>query len=94
MSGDVRVDRVEVNLESLSVAEAQVVAAALPGALAGQMALWPLPLPRLGRAAPPPDNALSALADEIAAQILELIALQAERNGTADSETDEDAPWH
>ncbi|MGZ5205596.1 MAG: hypothetical protein ACXWIZ_11955 [Caldimonas sp.] len=87
MSGEVRIDRIELDLEALSAAEAQVVADALPGALAGQMALWPLPQPRSVGRLDRGDMDLDAIAEEIAARILEIIAVERQRN-------DEDASWH
>ena len=87
MSDDIRSDRIELELESLSDAQAQRVAAALAGALAGQIAAWPPASPRdagrLGRG----DLDLDAIAEQVAARIFEMIAVERERN-------DEDASWH
>ena len=86
MSDDVRIDRIEVELESLGAAQAEIVAAAISGALAGQLLSWPLPMsqPQLqpqsddGSVAERPD--WDAIAAEIAARILETLAVERERN--------------
>ncbi|MEP7300222.1 MAG: hypothetical protein ABI699_01740 [Caldimonas sp.] len=88
MSDDVRVERIELELEWFTAAQAQLVAASLPGALAVQMALWPQQPrpPSVGRAdRDAPD--VDAIAAGIFQQLLDLIAVQRERN-------DEDASWH
>lgn len=88
MSGDVRIDRIEVELESLSATQAEIVAAAISGALAGQLLSWPLPMSQPqrddARAGDKPD--IDAIAAEIAARILETLAVERERNS-------EEAAW-
>jgi hypothetical protein len=92
MSDDVRIDRIEVELESLCAAQAEIVAAAISGALAGQMLSWPLPTSQpqpqsQGDDAPTGDKPdVDAIAAEIAARILETLAVERERNS-------EEASW-
>jgi hypothetical protein len=92
MSDDLRIDRIEVELESLGAAQAEIVAAAISGALAGQLPSWPLRMsqPQLqpqgdgAQAAERPD--WDAIAAEIASRILETLAVERERNS-------EEAAW-
>jgi hypothetical protein len=90
MSGDLRIDHLEVELESLSAAQAEIVAAAISGALAGQLPAWPLPMSQLqpqGAGAPAAERPdVDAIAAEIAARILQTLAVERERNS-------EEAAW-
>jgi len=90
MSGDLRIDRIEVELESLSAAQAEIVAAAISGALAGQLSSWPLataqPQPQSDEASAGEKPDVDAIAAEIAARILETLAVERERNS-------EEAAW-
>ncbi|MEO8526437.1 MAG: hypothetical protein ABI460_17055 [Caldimonas sp.] len=92
MSGGLRIDHIEVELEELSAARAEIVAAAISGALAGQLAAWPLQLTS-PRQQPQGDDAsagerpdVDAIAAEIAARILQTLAVERERNS-------EEAGW-
>jgi hypothetical protein len=90
MSGDLRIDRIEVELESLNAAQAEIVAAAISGALAGQWPAWPLQTTQSqtqGEDAPAGERPdVDAIAAEIAARILETLAVERERNS-------EEAAW-
>jgi hypothetical protein len=92
VSGDLRIDRIEVELEALNAAQAEIVAAAISGALAGQLPSWPLPMsqPQMhlqGDGAPAAERPdWDAIAVEIAARILETLAVERERNS-------EEAAW-
>jgi len=86
MSGEVRVDRVEIELETLNAAQAQIVAAAIAGALTAQLASSPPPRPPRTVRRDGDDLDVEALAAEIAARILEAIEMARERN-------DEEAAW-
>lgn len=92
MSGDLRIDYIEVELDSLSASQAEIAAAAISGALAGQMPSWPLPVspaslqPQGDSTADEERPDWDAIAAEIAARILETLAVERERNS-------EEAAW-
>jgi hypothetical protein len=91
---DVRIDRVDIEVEALTALQAELLAAAIPGAFSAQLLLDAASQSAPRKPSKPPaiedtwgdKPDIDAIAAEVAAQVLETIRIQRER-------TDEEAAW-